>query len=111
MQRSFSGLDLFVLRAVAIVLKNFVSTPLVAIAPQELGDFEFDGFLKHELNAQADAFRQWRLPGGGLRNCSSSVWLGSWRFILSFAFCFTGALGVCTQLLFTGSLGHHLSCF
>jgi len=64
MQRSFSRLDLFVLVAVAIALENSVSPPLLVIAPQELGDFEFDGFLKHELSAQADAFRQWRLPCG-----------------------------------------------
>jgi hypothetical protein len=25
---------------------------------------EFDGFLEHELRAQADAFRQWRSPRG-----------------------------------------------
>src|SRR5262249_20241662 len=50
--------------AVAIALENTVSAPLVVIAPQELGDFEFDGFLEHELSAQADAFGQWRLPSG-----------------------------------------------
>jgi hypothetical protein len=65
MQGSFDGLDLLVLAAVAIALENSVSAPLVVIAPQELGHFEFDGFLKHELGAQPDAFRQWRLPCGG----------------------------------------------
>jgi hypothetical protein len=45
--------------------ENPVPTALVVIAPQELGHFEFDGFLEHELSVQADAFRQWRLPGGG----------------------------------------------
>ena len=64
MQGSFGGLDLPVLVAIAIALENRVSAPLVVITAQELGDFEFDGFLKHELSAQADAFRQWRLPCG-----------------------------------------------
>jgi hypothetical protein len=27
--------------------------------------------------------------------------------MMSIAFCFTGAVGVCTRLVFTGSLGHH----
>src|SRR5262249_16646553 len=64
MQWSFGGLDLFVLVAVAIALENTVSAPLVVIAPKELGHFKFDGFLEHELSAQADAFGQWRLPSG-----------------------------------------------
>src|SRR5207244_3728689 len=57
-------LDLLVFVAVAISLKNSVPAALVVIAPQELGDSEFDGFLEHELSAQADAFRQWRSPCG-----------------------------------------------
>jgi hypothetical protein len=47
-----------------IPVEDLLSTPLVVIAPQELGDFEFDGFLEHELGTQADAFRQGRLPCG-----------------------------------------------
>ena len=61
---AFGGLDLLDLVTVAIALENLVSAPLVVIAPQELGDFEFDGFLEHELSAQADAFRQCRSPCG-----------------------------------------------
>ena len=64
MQGSFSGLDLFFLVAVAVALKDLLPPPLIVVALQELGDFEFDGFLKHELSAQADGFRQWRLPCG-----------------------------------------------
>jgi hypothetical protein len=64
MQEPFGGLDPLFLVAVAIPLEDPVSAPLVVIAAQELGDFEFDGFLKHELSAQADAFRQGRLPSG-----------------------------------------------
>ena len=64
MQGSFSGLDLFFLVAVAVALKDLLPPPLIVVALQELGDFEFDGFLKHELSAQADGFRHWRLPCG-----------------------------------------------
>jgi hypothetical protein len=64
LQGSFGGLDLLVLVAVAIALEDRVRVPLVVIAAQELADFKFDGFLEHQLSAQADAFRQWRLPCG-----------------------------------------------
>ena len=64
MQGPFGGLDLLFLVAVAIPLEDPVSAPLVVVPPQKLGHFEFDGFLKHELSAQADAFRQWCLPCG-----------------------------------------------
>jgi hypothetical protein len=77
---------------------------VVVIAAQELGDFEFDRFLKHELIAQGDGFRQWRLPCGRAEELFFEVLLGvdvSW---LSFAFCLTGAVGVCIELVFTGSL-------
>jgi hypothetical protein len=64
MQGCFSGLDLFVLLAVAIALENSVPAALVMVAPQELGDFEFDGYLQHELGTQADGFGE-RSPSGG----------------------------------------------
>jgi len=34
------------------------------VLAQKLGDFGFNGFLKHELSAKADGFRQWPLPCG-----------------------------------------------
>jgi hypothetical protein len=33
------------------------------VAAQELRDFEFNGFLEHELSAQPDAFGQGSLSG------------------------------------------------
>ena len=64
MQGSFGSLDLLVLVTVAIALENPLPTALVVLAPQELGDFEFDCFLEHELGAQADAFGKRDLSGG-----------------------------------------------
>jgi|SRR5579864_8848275 len=61
---AFGGLDLFVLVTVAIALENPVPTALVVVAPQELGHFEFDGFLEHQLGTEADAFGKRSLSGG-----------------------------------------------
>ncbi len=58
MQGSFGSLDLLIFVAVAIPLENLLSAPLVVAAPQELGDFEFDGFLKHELSAELNGLRE-----------------------------------------------------
>ena len=58
MQGSFGGLDLLVLVTVAIALESTVAATLVVIAPQELGHFELDRFLEHELSAHADRFRE-----------------------------------------------------
>jgi hypothetical protein len=56
---------------------------LVVVAPQELGDFEFDGFLEHELAARRMDSESGAFRVDGLRNCSSRVWLGSWRFMIA----------------------------
>ena len=64
MQCAFGSLDLFIFVAVAIPLENPVSAPLVVAAAQELGDFELDGFLKHELGTQADRIGERSAAGG-----------------------------------------------
>src|SRR5216117_2171491 len=64
MQGTLGGLDLLVLVAVAIAVKNPVPTALVMVAPQKVGEFEFDGFLQHELGGQADGFGERSLSGG-----------------------------------------------
>jgi hypothetical protein len=64
MQGSFGNLELLVLVTVAIALENPVPTALVVVAPQELGHFEFDGFLEHELGTQADGFGERSLSRG-----------------------------------------------
>jgi hypothetical protein len=64
MQAAFGGLDVFVLIAVAIPLKSPVPASLVVVAPEELGHFEFDGFLEHELSAQADRIGERGAAGG-----------------------------------------------
>ena len=46
MQGAFAGLDLLVFVTVVIALQQTVSVPLVMVPAQELGHFEFDGFLE-----------------------------------------------------------------
>lgn len=64
MQGSFSGLDLFVLVAVAVASQQTFTMPLVMVPAQELRDFEFHRFLEHELSTQAYGFGEGSLSGG-----------------------------------------------
>ena len=54
---------------VILIPCQLAEAPLIAIAATEFGDFEFDGFLEHELSAQADGFRERGMARP--RNCSS----------------------------------------
>jgi hypothetical protein len=64
MKWAFRSLHLLVFVAVAVAPEQAVRAALVMVPAQELADFEFDGFLEHELSAQADRFRE---------RCPSSV--------------------------------------
>ena len=58
-------LDQLVLVAVAAAPQQAVSVPLAMVPTQELADFECDGFLEHELSAQADRFGEGYPSGVG----------------------------------------------
>jgi hypothetical protein len=106
MQRTFGGPDLFIFVAVAVTPQRFVSVSAIVLPAQELGHFEFDGFLEHELSTESN--------GLGERSTASrraeELFLEELAGELAFHGCrlLSGIPGqVCTRSVFTGSLGHH----
>jgi hypothetical protein len=63
MQRAFASLHPFVGVTIAVALEQAIPASLVMVPAQELGDFEFDGFLEHELSPQPDGFGEGSLSG------------------------------------------------
>ena len=57
-----------------------VPAPLVVVPPQELGDFEFDGFLEHQLSTQPDGFGKRSLSGGRAEKLFSEDLAGKLAF-------------------------------
>ena len=56
MQWAFASRHPFVGVMVAAAPEQAVRAALVMVPAQELGDFEFNGLLEHELSAQANRF-------------------------------------------------------
>jgi hypothetical protein len=98
-------LDLLVLVAVAVTEERFVAAPAIVLAAQELGHFEFDGLLEHELSPEANGLGE-RCPASGQ---TEELLFEQSAGELAFHGCrlLSGLPGqVCTRSVFTGSLGH-----
>lgn len=79
---TLGGLDVLIFVAVAVPPERFISTPGVMFPPQELGDFEFDGLLEHELGTELNGLGERSLASGEAEELLFEDLIRlSWRFM------------------------------